>query len=211
MKSSGEFEQDREAMVRDQIEGRGITDPRVIAAMRKVPRHLFVPEDVIDQAYADQAITLGPGQSISQPYVVALMLEALNLKSTDRVLDVGTGSGYQTALLSELVKSVWTIEIDPALSLNSKNRLEEIGYNKITYSNGDGWLGWPEEAPFDAIIVSAAAESVPRELIRQLVKGSGRIVLPLGTESQFLVLFENTTEGLISKDLGSVQFVPLRH
>jgi protein-L-isoaspartate(D-aspartate) O-methyltransferase len=199
----------RHAMVEQQIVARGVDSPSVIAAMEKIPRHLFVPTSLIEHAYEDRALSLGPGQSISQPYVVALMLQKLEIKSSDKVLDVGTGSGYQTAILAELAEQIWTIEIDEALSVKSQALLRKLGYKNTHFIVGDGKLGYKEAAPYDVIVVAAASEKVPRELISQLALG-GRLILPLGNEKQFLVKFTKTTDGLISEELGGVQFVEMK-
>lgn len=204
-----EFEKNREKMVELQIIRRGIKDPLVLAAMRKVPRHLFVPEPLRSQAYEDHPLPIGERQTISQPYIVALMTEALRLKDTDRVLEVGTGSGYQTAILAEIVKHVFTIERIPSLAEKAKKLLDTMGYKNITYRIGDGSLGWPEEAPFDGILVSAAAPSVPQPLVDQLAMG-GRLIIPVGDRlTQELVLVERIPEGIRKSFLGGVRFVDL--
>lgn len=204
-----EFEKNREKMVELQIIRRGIKDPLVLAAMRKVPRHLFVPEPLRSQAYEDHPLPIGEKQTISQPYIVALMTEALRLKDTDRVLEVGTGSGYQTAILAEIVKHVFTIERIPSLAEKAKKLLDTMGYKNITYRIGDGSLGWPEEAPFDGILVSAAAPSVPQPLVDQLAMG-GRLIIPVGDRlTQELVLVERIPEGIRKSFLGGVRFVDL--
>lgn len=196
-------------MVQKQLLERGISDEAVLDAMRKVPRHFFVPEHLWKDAYADCALPLGPEQSISQPYIVALMLETLRLTPIDHVLEVGTGSGYQTALLAEICAGVYSIELDPALSTRAEQRLKGLGYENVYLRAGNGWLGWSECAPFDVIIVSAAAREIPRDLVKQMKEG-GRMVLPVGEESQCLVYLEKTKDGLVSQELGSVRFVPLR-
>lgn len=204
-----EFEKNREKMVELQIIRRGIKDPLVLAAMRKVPRHLFVPEPLRSQAYEDHPLPIGEKQTISQPYIVALMTEALRLKDTDRVLEVGTGSGYQTAILAEIVKHVFTIERIPSLAEKAKKLLDTMGYKNITYRIGDGSLGWPEEAPFDGILVSAAAPSVPQPLVDQLAMG-GRLIIPVGDRlTQELILVERIPEGIRKSFLGGVRFVDL--
>jgi len=204
-----EFEKARERMVDLQIVRRGIKDPRVITAMKKVPRHLFVSESLRSQAYEDHPLLIEEKQTISQPYIVALMTEALQLKGHEKVLEIGTGSGYQTAILAELADKVFTIERIPLLAEKARKRLEELGYKKIVYSIGDGSLGWPEEAPFDGILVSAAAPSIPQPLIDQLAMG-GRLIIPVGDRlSQELVLVERVPEGIRKSFLGGVRFVDL--
>lgn len=203
------FAQQREEMVQQQLQGRGISDEAVLEAMRRVPRHLFVPEHLRTEAYADKALPLGPEQTISQPYIVALMLESARLTAEDHVLEIGTGSGYQTALIAEIVEAVYTIELDPGLLAETEHALKGLGYDNVYMRAGNGWKGWPEVAPFDAIIVAAAASEIPRDLVKQLAPG-GRMVLPLGEEEQQLVFLEKTADGLISQDLGAVRFVPLK-
>jgi len=171
----------RRRMVEEQIVARGIRDKRVIEAMLKVPRHEFVPPEYRDLAYNDHPLPIGFGQTISQPYIVALMTEALELKPTDRVLEVGTGSGYQAAILAEICREVYTIEIVPQLAERAKATLERLGYRNVFVRCGDGFLGWPEEAPFDAIIVTCAAPYVPPPLVQQLAEG-GRLVIPVGAD-----------------------------
>lgn len=198
----------REEMVEKQLAARGIVDDEVLNVMGRVPRHRFVPEDLRNTAYDDKPVPLGPGQSVSQPYIVAYMLQEARLTPTDKVLEIGTGSGYQAALLAELVKEVHSIEIDHELVEKAQSVLLELGYSKIHLHCGNGFNGVPEEAPFNVIIVAAASETVPRELIRQLAP-NGRLILPLGDGAQELVLFEKTAAGLTSRELGGVQFVPL--
>lgn len=198
-------------MVASQVIGRGISDEAVIESMRRVPRHLFVPEHLRSEAYADKALPLGHEQTISQPYIVALMLESARITPNDHVLEVGTGSGYQTALVAEIAKAVYTLELDPALLATTERRLKGLGYDDVFFRAGNGWNGWPEVAPFDVILVAAAASSIPRDLVKQLAPG-GRMVLPLGEDDdQQLVFLEKSPEGLISQDLGSVRFVPLKN
>lgn len=210
MVSEDRFAQLRADMVAKQLVARGIKDPRVLNAMRRVPRHLFVPDELHDMAYADRPLPLGPGQTISQPYIVALMLESLALSPAARVLEIGTGSGYQAALLCELVKEVFTVEIDPELADRTRGLLERLGYDRVKVKAGDGHLGWKEEAPFDAVIISAATDHIPRDLVRQTGQG-GRMILPLGDdEKQYLVMLEKTENGLTSKDLGAVRFVEMK-
>lgn len=199
----------REKMVLEQIAGRGISDQAVLQAMRKVPRHYFVPAGQLDSAYDDKAINIGPEQSISQPYIVALMLSELQLKPNDRVLDVGTGSGYQTALLSEIVKEVYSVDIDPGLVDKASKRIKDLGCKNVELICANGFDGWKEKAPFDAIVVSACPENIPRELMKQL-RMNGRMILPLGDEDQVLVFLQKTESGLFSRELGGVRFVQMR-
>ncbi|MBZ4681952.1 protein-L-isoaspartate(D-aspartate) O-methyltransferase [Thermodesulfobacterium sp.] len=199
----------REKMVKSQIVARGIKDEKVIQAMLKVPRHLFVEEALRDQAYGDFPLPIGKGQTISQPYIVALMTEALELKGKERVLEVGTGSGYQTAILAEIALWVYTIERDPDLSEKAKKVLLSLGYKNISLKIGDGSLGWPEAAPFDAIIVTAASPQIPQPLVDQLAEG-GRIVIPVGDEfSQILVKGIKKDGKLKIQTLEPVRFVKL--
>lgn len=200
----------RKAMVEHDIKGRGIRDQRLLEAMGRIPRHLYVNERLRGQAYADHPLPIGEGQTISQPYVVALMTEALRLSPGDRVLEIGTGSGYQAAVLAELVQSVFTIEIRKPLADQAERRLAEFGYRNIRVRHGDGYFGWNEAAPFDAIIVTAAANHIPPPLIRQL-KDGGRLILPLGSTvySQTLTLLTKRGERLEVEQLGGVAFVPM--
>lgn len=210
MVSEDRFAQLRADMVAKQLVARGIKDERVLAAMRRVPRHLFVPEAMREKAYEDRPLPLGPGQTISQPYIVALMLEALELSPKARVLEIGTGSGYEAAILCELVEEVYSIEIDPELADQTRVLLQRLGYDSVRVKAGDGHTGWKEEAPFDAVIMSAASEKIPRDLVRQTKEG-GRMILPLGDEEkQYLVMLQKTEEGLVSKELGAVRFVEMK-
>jgi protein-L-isoaspartate(D-aspartate) O-methyltransferase len=204
------FEQRRSRMVQTQIEERGITDPVLLGAMRRVPRHLFVPEGIVDEAYDDRPLPIGYGQTISQPYIVALMTELAKLKRGDRVLEVGTGSGYQAAVLAEIVDSVWTIEILEPLARSAAERLRKLGYASVSVRCGDGYAGWAEHAPFDAIIVTAAPEQVPPRLIEQLNEG-GRLVIPVGPalEVQSLLLVEKQGGEITSRHVEAVRFVPM--
>jgi protein-L-isoaspartate(D-aspartate) O-methyltransferase len=199
----------RERMVETQIKARGIKDERVLKAMLKVPRHLFVDEALRDQAYGDFPLPIGEGQTISQPYIVALMTEALELKGNERVLEIGTGSGYQTAILAELALWVYTIERFPTLLERAKKVLKELGYKNISFKLDDGTLGWKEAAPFDAIIVTAASPDIPPPLVEQLAEG-GRIVIPIGDEfSQTLIKGVKKGGKLHTKALEPVRFVKL--
>lgn len=208
MKNEFELEAERREMVNSQIRARGVRDPRVLEAMEKVPRHLFVPEAMRAGAYADEPLPIGEGQTISQPYIVAYMTEALGLKGGERVLEIGTGSGYQTAALAELAREVFTIELIESLSVRAREVLQTLGYGNIRFRAGDGSRGWPEEAPFDAIIVTAAAVEVPRVLEEELDR-SGTMVVPVGTGYQELWLIRRMKKGLKRERLLSVRFVPL--
>lgn len=202
--------QERLYMVKTQIEARGVKDERVLEAMRKVPRHIFVPPSHQDQAYDDHPLPIGQGQTISQPYIVAVMSEAMELKGEEKVLEVGTGSGYQAAVLSHLCKEVHTIEIVTELAERSKKILKDHGYDNVTVYAGDGYAGIPDEAPFDAIMITAAPHKVPEPLKKQLEIG-GRLVLPVGTSFQSLLRFRRTSEDTWKKEevLSAVIFVPM--
>lgn len=199
---------ERNRMVDEHIIAEGITDPRVIEAMRRVPRHRFVPEAVAAEAYEDHPLPIGFGQTISQPFIVAYMTQALELRPEDKVLEVGTGSGYQAAVLAEIVSHVYTIEIVEPLAKRAEATLRELGYKNVHVRVGDGYQGWPEEAPFDAIIVTAAPDHVPQPLLDQLAIG-GRMILPVGKYLQELVLIRRTQEGFERKTLLPVAFVPM--
>jgi len=199
----------REKMVRQQIAGRGIHDERVLEAMRSVPRHLFVPEHSRSLAYHDGPLAIGQGQTISQPYIVALMTESLMLKGHQRALEVGTGSGYQAAILSRLVSQVYTVERIPELADRAMTLFRQLGYDNIQSRVSNGTLGWPEQAPYEAIIVTAASPDIPEPLTDQLAEG-GRLVAPIGgTWSQALVRVEKKGGRLRRQELTSVAFVPL--
>lgn len=203
------FQKQRERMVNLQIRARGIKDELVLNAMKKVPRHLFVPKSRISEAYDDGPVPIGYGQTISQPFIVAYMTEIINPSKCKKVLEIGSGSGYQAAVLAEIVDSVYTIEIITELYKEAKERLEKLGYKKIKIKNADGYYGWKEYAPFDAIIVTAAAEFVPPPLIEQLNEG-GKIVIPVGSPffTQTLILVEKKNGKTYSKSLIPVRFVP---
>ena len=198
----------RQEMVETQIRARGVDDERVLAAMAKVPRHRFVLESDLDVAYDDHPIGIGFGQTISQPYIVGFMSDALALDATDRVLEIGTGSGYQAAVLGELAREVYTIEIVPELAERSTALLKALGYANVHVRAGDGYAGWPERAPFDAIIVTAAPDHVPQPLVDQLKMG-GRLVIPVGRGSQDLLVMTRTETGLREEERLPVRFVPL--
>jgi protein-L-isoaspartate(D-aspartate) O-methyltransferase len=195
-------------MTETQIRARGVRDPLVLKAMATVPRHLFVPAGLRDQAYADEPLPIGGGQTISQPYIVAYMTETLGLRGGEKVLEVGTGSGYQTAVLAEIAGEVWTIEIVAPLAEGARGVLEGLGYANIHYRVGDGSGGWPEAAPFDGIVVTAAAARLPAALEDQLAAG-GRMIVPVGTDLQELVLVRRSDRGLDRERLLGVRFVPL--
>lgn len=199
----------RARMVEAQIVARGVRDPRVLAAMRKVPRHLFVDPSQRSQAYEDHPLPIPGNQTISQPYIVALMTELLDLQPNERVLEIGTGSGYQSAVLGELAGQVYTIEIVPELAELAASRLKELHYDNVVVREGDGYRGWPEHAPFDAIIVTAAPERIPQPLIEQLAPG-GVMVIPVGGFFQELKVFRKSADGRVTeKDILPVRFVPM--
>jgi len=200
----------RERMVDSQIVNRGVRDANVLRAMRKVPRHLFMPESCRASAYADHPLPIGEGQTISQPYIVAFMTEALKLKPGDRVLEIGTGSGYQAAVLAEIVKDVYSIEIVESLGKRAEQTLSKLGYTNVHIKIGDGYKGWPEKAPFDAIIVTCAPEQIPTVLIDQLKEG-GRMIIPVGREGavQRLMIGIKTKGRLKTQEVMLVRFVPM--
>jgi len=200
----------RRRMVEEQLRGRDITDAAVLAAMGRIPRHRFVPKNLQDLAYADMPAPIGQGQTISQPYIVALMTQAARPKPESRALDIGTGSGYQAAVLAELCKEVYSIEILKPLAESARERLATLGYKNVSVRVGDGYRGWPEKAPFDIIIVAAAPEHVPKLLVEQLAPG-GRLVIPVGTFSQELLVIEKQKDGSTRrKSIAPVRFVPMR-
>lgn len=202
----------RADMVRGQIAARQVRDARVLAAMAKVPRHLFVRDDERHLAYRDTALPIGQGQTISQPYIVALMTELVRPAASDRVLEIGTGSGYQAAVLAEIVDHVYTIELEAALAQGAERLLRSLEYRNVTVRTGDGYAGWPEKAPFDIIVVTAAPDHVPEPLTEQLKPG-GRMIIPVGARlsTQQLRLIEKDAQGrLQTQDISPVRFVPLR-
>jgi protein-L-isoaspartate(D-aspartate) O-methyltransferase len=203
------YAKNREDMVVAQIDARGIRDARVIAAMRKVPRHRFVPPELRSAAYVDSPLPIGSGQTISQPYIVALMTESLGLTGGGKILEIGTGSGYQAAVLAEIVDTVYTIEILPELAERARAILDTLGYRNIRVRAGDGYFGWPEKAPFDGVIVTAAAPRIPAPLIAQLKVG-GRIVIPVGDYEQDLEIYKKTAAGLELLSTVPVRFVPMK-
>ena len=204
------FSGKRQRMVQKQIRARGVQNESVLAALRTVPRHEFLPERLRRRAYEDSALSLGPGQTVSQPYIVAMMTELAQLRTSDRVLEVGTGSGYQAAVLAELVENVFTIELNPELAKSAAARLDRLGYRRVRCREGNGWQGWPEEAPFDVILVTACAPEPPPPLTQQLAEG-GRLVIPIGEPggAQKLLVYEQTGEDLCRREYIAVRFVPL--
>jgi protein-L-isoaspartate(D-aspartate) O-methyltransferase len=203
------FKNKREKLVTESIAARGVKDKAVLKAMKTVKRHLFVSEKTISNAYDDRPLPIGYGQTISQPYIVAYMTEAINPKPEYKVLEIGTGSGYQAAVLAEIIKEVYTIEIIPELGNAAAAKLKKSGYNNVNVKIGDGYFGWMEHGPYDAIIVTAAAEYVPPPLIAQLKEG-GKIVIPIGAPfmNQMLMLIEKKGKKIITKSLLPVVFVP---
>lgn len=204
-----DFEDARQKMIEEQLIKRGIQNPRVLQAMGKVPRHLFVDKSLADKAYEDTPLPIGFSQTISQPYMVAIMTELLDLKGEEKVLEVGTGSGYQAAVLAELCRLVISIERHAELAEQAQKKLQELGYTNIEIKVGDGTLGWPEQAPYDGIVVTAGAPEIPPELIKQLVEG-GRMTIPVGDVThQELLLVTKHKEGYNSKAICGCIFVPL--
>lgn len=208
--TADKFEKQRESMVRWQLEARGIKDPRVLDAFRRVPRHEFVLEKYQSDAYSDHPLPIGEGQTISQPYMVAIMTELLQLTGNEKVLEIGTGSGYQTAILSLLAKEVYTIEIIEPLAKSAEERLKRLGYNNVYVRVGDGYQGWPENAPFDGIIITCAPPYLPEPLKEQLAEG-GKIVAPIGEKGQMQILtvFEKKNGKIVKREEGGCFFVPM--
>ena len=203
------YQEKRTEMVRDQIRFRGVRDEKVLNAMLKVERHLFVPEVYRAEAYEDYPLPVGEGQTISQPYIVAFMTEALELEQTDKVLEIGTGSGYQAAILAEICDSVFTIEIFRSLGLSAMKTLDDLGYRNVFVRIGDGYMGWEEHAPYDAIIVTCSPSHVPEMLEAQLAEG-GRMIIPVGGDyTQELVLLVKKSGKLQKKNVLPVRFVPM--
>lgn len=204
------FKAAREKLVEKHIAGQGIADPKVLAAIRSVPRHCFVPKRLAARAYADTALPIGSSQTISQPYVVALMTESLKLNDNQRVLEIGTGSGYQAAILAKIVKEVYSIEIKEKLHRESSRLLKDLGFANIKTRHGDGYFGWPEAAPFDAIMITAAINHIPPPLLNQLTEG-GRLILPLGNPFSYqnLTLVTKTGGNFTTKQITGVLFVPM--
>jgi protein-L-isoaspartate(D-aspartate) O-methyltransferase len=199
----------RRTMIDEQLRARGVIDPRVLDAMAKVPRERFVPDHLVARAYEDGPLPIGAGQTISQPYIVAYMAEALAIAPDHKVLEIGTGSGYHAAVLGQLAREVYTIEIVPVLAARATTLLKELGYANIHVREGDGYAGWPEHAPFDRIVVTAAPDQVPQPLIDQLAVG-GRMVIPVGQQgvTQWMTVLEKTSTGITQRQTIPVQFVP---
>ncbi len=208
--SLDEFYESRKSMIENHMKARDIYDEKVLAVVEKVPRHRFVPDNLVANAYDDRPLPIGYGQTISQPYIVALMTQELNVDKNDKVLEIGTGSGYQAAVLAELVKEVYTIEIIEPLAKNAEERLNREGYKNVFVKNADGYFGWQEEAPFDVIIITAAANHIPPPLIEQL-KDKGKLIIPLGSTREFqtLTLVTKKGEELETRFITGVVFVPL--
>jgi protein-L-isoaspartate(D-aspartate) O-methyltransferase len=209
-KDTAKYRQAREKMVQSQIRSRGISGQKVLNAMSKVPRHCFVPKELASQAYADHPLPIGEGQTISQPYIVALMTESLELKGHERVLEIGTGSGYQAAILASVVKDVYTIEIKEKLFKKANRTLRSLGHTNIKTRRADGYFGWPEAAPFDCIMITASIDHVPPPLLEQL-KDGGRLILPLGNPFSYqnLSLVTKHGEDYTVKQITGVLFVPM--
>jgi len=219
-KASDHFQDSRENMIRliesdvrytSEYLKQSILDARVLEAMARVPRHEFVAAELADQAYANRPLPIGHGQTISQPYIVAIMTDLLDLEAGHRILEIGTGSGYQAAVLAELDTSVWSIEIIPALGQQAQARLPRLGYDKIEVRIGDGYYGWPEQAPFDAIIVTAAANHIPPPLLQQLKPG-GKMIIPVGSQfstQQLILITRSENDEFITRQILPVRFVPL--
>ncbi len=203
-----DFQAMRDRMVDTQIRARDVNDAAVLQAMRRVPRHLFVPDDIRPYAYDDRPLPIGRGQTISQPYIVAYMTQALQLQPSHKVLEIGTGSGYQSAVLAELVKHVYSIEIVPDLAESARRALAQAGYRNVEVRAGNGYLGWPERAPFDRIVVTAAPPEIPQALVTQLAVG-GIMVVPVGTSYQEIVIITKTPAGVTEKRTIAVRFVPM--
>lgn len=210
-KQDDRYSQQRKAMVKSQIINRSVTDQRLLKAMEKVPRHLFVPIEYQNEAYADYPLSIGQGQTISQPYIVARMTELAQLNGNEKVLEIGTGSGYQAAVLSLLVKEVYTIELLDSLARTAEQRLKKLNYQNVHVRSGDGYLGWTEAQPFDVILITCAPPSLPESLVSQL-KDGGRIVVPMGGEyeTQILTVFEKKEDKLIKTQYDPVRFVPMK-
>jgi protein-L-isoaspartate(D-aspartate) O-methyltransferase len=201
---------DNKGVLSEQLQQRGIRDPEVLRAMDETPRHLFIPESLRDLSYEDHPVAIGHGATISQPYIVAVMTTMLRVSRTHRVLEIGTGSGYQAAILSQLAAHVYTVEIVPELAQSAEETLRQLGYTNVSVHTGDGSLGWPEQAPFDRILLTAAPEEIPEGLLAQLASG-GRLIAPVGsTTNQELMVVDKDAEGNFqSRKAGSVLFIPM--
>jgi protein-L-isoaspartate(D-aspartate) O-methyltransferase len=206
--AADERKSERYRMVDEQVRARGVEDPAVLRAMRKVPRHRFVPEQMRRLAYADRPLPIGLEQTISQPFIVAFMTQAAGVSKNGKVLEIGTGSGYQAAVLGELAREVYTVEIIPELAEGARRVLEGLGYKNVFTKAGNGYLGWPEQAPFDAIVVTAAPDEIPQALVDQLAVG-GRMVIPVGTKNQEMVVVEKGRRGVTKRKTIPVRFVPM--
>ena len=206
--SDDEFKKQRRQMVERQLRARGIRDGRVLAAMEKVPRQRFVPPAAAHLAYNDHPLPIGQNQTISQPYIVAYMTEAAEVSANHKVLEIGTGSGYQAAILGELAREVYTIEIIPELADRARQTLNEMNYRNIHVKTGNGYLGWPEHAPFDAIVVTAAPDQVPPALVEQLAL-NGKLIIPVGAGAQEMTVITKTEKGLVEQKTIPVRFVPM--
>ena len=206
---SEDWAERRERMVAAKIAARGVSDPKVLAAMRRIPRHVFLPEADRQLAYTDSPLAIGRGQTISQPYIVALMTELARVGPASRVLEVGTGCGYQTAVLAACAGEIWSVELEPELSAEAARTLDTLGFENVRLRVGDGSRGWPDAAPFEAIVVTAAPATVPADLIAQLAP-QGRLVIPIGATSQELCVFTRTRDGIRREGVIPVRFVPLR-
>jgi protein-L-isoaspartate(D-aspartate) O-methyltransferase len=206
--STDAFREKRRQMVEQQISSRGIADKAVLQSMSKVERHRFVPASQWDSAYNDYPLPIGEGQTISQPYIVAYMTEAVELSPSEKVLEIGTGSGYQAAILGEIAREVYTIEIVPPLAERAKATLSQLGYKNVFVKTGNGYLGWPEHAPFDAIVVTAAPDEVPQALVDQLAV-NGKMVIPVGTFNQQMMIITKTSKGVVERKTIPVRFVPM--
>ena len=202
------WKKEAKKMVEDQLISRGITDKRLLQTMENTPRHLFIPQELNNFAYTDRPLPIGDGQTISQPYIVAIMTELLKLKGDEKVLEIGTGSGYQAAVLSQLVDTCFTIELIKSLADRAGGVLNNLGYNNVISKCDDGYKGWPEHAPFDCIIITAAPEEIPEKLVEQL-KPNGRMVVPVGKYFQQLLLITKTEKGISKKNIIPVRFVPM--
>ncbi len=202
------FHYQRRQMVETQLAARDIHDKLVLEAMAKVPRHEFIPKQFRDESYTDNPLSIGYGQTISQPYIVALMTQLALVDTSSKVLEIGTGSGYQAAILATLVKQVYSIEIVEPLCRRADSTLSKLGYTNVTVKCGDGYRGWPEQAPFDAVLVTAAPDHIPQPLIDQLKVG-GRLVIPVGDQNQELLQIVKSEQGTITKDVIPVRFVPM--